>query len=70
MRHFESGSHLRCSDHSARDSDAIVPFGASGKRAHEAVHGSELVVIEGGPHAIIASHVPQFNDTLLALLAR
>lgn len=52
------------------DSDAIVPFEASGKRAHEAVDGSELVVIEGGPHAINASHVKQFNDALLAFLAR
>lgn len=52
------------------DSDAIVPFEASGKRAHEAVDGSELVVIEGGPHAINASHVQQFNDALLAFLAR
>ena len=52
------------------DSDAIVPFEASGKRAHEAIDGSELVVIEGGPHAINASHVQQFNDALLAFLAR
>ena len=52
------------------DSDAIVPFEASGKRAHEAVDGSELVVIEGGPHAINASHVQQFNAALLAFLAR
>ena len=48
------------------DSDAIVPFEASGERAH----GSELVVIEGGPHAINASPVQQFNDALLGFLAR
>ena len=52
------------------DSDAIVPFEASGKRAHEAVDGSELVVIEGGPHAINASRVKHFNDALLAFLGR
>src|SRR6478735_8894956 len=32
------------------DSDGIVPFEGSGKRTHEAVAGSELVVVEGAPH--------------------
>ncbi|MDQ6688579.1 MAG: alpha/beta hydrolase [Actinomycetota bacterium] len=52
------------------DSDAIVPFPASGKRAHDAIPGSELVVIKGGPHGINASHPKAFNDALLAFLAR
>jgi len=52
------------------DSDAVVPFEASGKRAHEAIAGSELVVIKGGPHAINATHVAEFNEALLAFLAR
>jgi non-heme chloroperoxidase len=52
------------------DSDAIVPFEASGQRSHEAIAGSELVVIKNGPHGINASHPEQFNDALLAFLAR
>jgi len=52
------------------DSDAIVPFEASGKRSAEAIDGSELVVIEGGPHGINASHAEQFNQALLGFLAR
>ena len=52
------------------DSDAIVPFEASGKRSAQAIAGSELVVIEGGPHGINASHAEQFNQALLGFLAR
>ena len=52
------------------DSDAIVPFEASGKRAHEAIAGSELVVIKDGPHGINASHAGEFNAALLEFLAR
>ena len=52
------------------DSDAIVPFEASGKRSHEAIAGSELVLIKDGPHGINASHPERFNDALLAFLAR
>jgi pimeloyl-ACP methyl ester carboxylesterase len=52
------------------DSDAIVPFEVSGKRSHELIAGSELVVIEGGPHGINASHPEQFNRALLDFLAR
>ena len=52
------------------DSDAIVPFEASGKRSAEAIVGSELVLIEGGPHGINTSHAEQFNQALLDFLAR
>jgi non-heme chloroperoxidase len=52
------------------DSDAIVPFEASGKRTAEAIDSSELVMIEGGPHAINASHAEEFNQALLDFLAR
>jgi len=50
------------------DSDGIVPFEVSGKRAAEAIAGSTLVVIEGGPHGINASHPEQFNAALLDFL--
>ncbi len=52
------------------DSDAVVPFEASGKRSAEAIANSELVVIEGGPHGINASHAQEFNEALLSFLAR
>jgi pimeloyl-ACP methyl ester carboxylesterase len=50
------------------DSDGIVPFEGSGRRTHEAVAGSELVVIEGGPHGFDVSHAEQFNRALVAFL--
>ncbi len=50
------------------DSDAIVPFEVSGKRSHESIPGSKLVVIEGGPHGVNASHAVQFNAALLDFL--
>ena len=34
------------------DSDAIVPFEVTGKRSHELIPDSELVLIEGGPHGV------------------
>ena len=52
------------------DSDAIVPFAASGKRSHESIPGSELVLIKGGPHGINASHPEEFNGALLTFLAK
>jgi non-heme chloroperoxidase len=52
------------------DSDGIVPFEVSGKRTHETVSGSELVLIEGGPHGLNATHASQFNATLLEFLAK
>ncbi|GAC1347400.1 MAG: bromoperoxidase [Myxococcales bacterium] len=50
------------------DSDAIVPLEVSGKRTHEAIKGSQLVVIKGGPHGINASHPGQFNRSLIEFL--
>jgi non-heme chloroperoxidase len=52
------------------DSDAIVPFEVSGKRSHEAIKGSQLVVIKGGPHGVNASHAEAFNKALLEFLGR
>ena len=51
------------------DSDAIVPFEVSGKRSAEAIEGSTLVVVEGGPHGLNATHAQQFNQALLEFLA-
>jgi pimeloyl-ACP methyl ester carboxylesterase len=52
------------------DSDAIVPLEKSGRRTHEQVAGSELHVVEGGPHGINVSHAAEFNEALLAFLER
>ncbi|WP_151084048.1 alpha/beta fold hydrolase [Nocardioides cynanchi] len=46
------------------DSDATVPFEGSGKRTHEAIAGSKLVVIEDGPHGINVSHTLEFNNAV------
>ena len=51
------------------DADAIVPFEVSGKRSAEAIEGSTLVVVEGGPHGLNATHPQQFNQALLEFLA-
>lgn len=52
------------------DSDGIVPLEGSGQRTHEAIDGSELVVIEGGPHGINVSHASEFNQALGTFLAK
>lgn len=50
------------------DSDAIVPFEVSGKRTHEQVASSELVVVKDGPHGINVSHTEEFNAALVRFL--
>lgn len=50
------------------DSDRIVPVEVSGRRTHELVKGSRLVVIKGGPHGINWTHAEQFNKELLEFL--
>jgi len=52
------------------DSDAVVPFEGSGRRTHEAIAGSELVVVEGGPHGFNVSHAGELNEALIAFLAK
>jgi pimeloyl-ACP methyl ester carboxylesterase len=52
------------------DSDAIVPFEVSGKRMLEAIKGSQLVLIKGGPHGVNATHPEQFNKALIEFLRR
>ncbi|GAB2569201.1 alpha/beta fold hydrolase [Microlunatus antarcticus] len=52
------------------DSDGVVPFEGSGQRTHAAIAGSELVVVEGGPHGFNVSHAGEFNESLIAFLAK
>jgi pimeloyl-ACP methyl ester carboxylesterase len=51
------------------DDDRIVPLAISGTRTHEAVHGSRLVTIQGGPHGINWTHADEVNRALLGFRA-
>ena len=51
------------------DSDAIVPFEISGRRSHEIISNSQLVLIEGAPHGFNTTHAEQFNRALLDFLS-
>lgn len=51
------------------DSDGVVPFEVSGKRSHEAIANSTLVLVEGAPHGVNATHADEFNKALLDFLA-
>lgn len=50
------------------DSDAIVPFEASGKRTAEIVTDAKLVVVPDAPHGFNVTHAETFNAELLAFL--
>lgn len=50
------------------DADDIVPFEGSGRRTHEAIPGSALHDIAGGPHGINVSHAAEFNAVVLDFL--
>jgi len=50
------------------DSDRIVPLEASGRRTHEMIEGSRLVVVENGPHGLNWTHAAQLNEALLDFL--
>ena len=52
------------------DADFVVFYEGSGKRTHDAIPGSELHVIAGGPHGCNVSHADEWNSTLLDFLAR
>lgn len=52
------------------DADRILPIDVTGKRTHELVKGSRLVVIEGGPHGLNWTHADQVNRELLDFLGQ
>lgn len=49
--------------------DGTVPFDGSGKRTHDAIPQSELVVVADAPHGFNVSHAKAFNEALLDFLA-
>jgi len=50
------------------DADRIVPIDASGRRTHELVKGSKLVVVQGAPHGLLWTHAEKVNSELLSFL--
>ena len=50
------------------DADRVLPFPATGKRLHDAVAGSQLVVVADGPHGIPWTHADEVNRAMLDFL--
>ena len=50
------------------DADRILPFPMTAKRLPGLINEIELVVIEGGPHAIAWTHADQVNDAMLRFI--
>ncbi len=50
------------------DSDRTVPFEVSGKRTHELVKGSQLVLLKGAPHGFLWTHAQETNRALIDFL--
>lgn len=50
------------------DSDRILPIEVTGNRTHEAIKGSRLVVVEGGPHGLNWTHADKVNPELVNFL--
>jgi len=52
------------------DSDGTVPYEGSGKRTHEAIAGSDVVLLANAPHGCNVSHADDFNLALLNFLKK
>ena len=50
------------------DADRVLPFDKTGRRLPGLIKDVQLVVIEGGPHAIAWTHAAQVNTALLNFL--
>jgi non-heme chloroperoxidase len=50
------------------DADRVLPFPNTGKRLPGLIKDMQLVVIQGGPHAIAWTHTDQLNQALLGFL--
>jgi non-heme chloroperoxidase len=50
------------------DADRILPIAVTGNRTHEAIKGSRLVVVKGGPHGLNWTHADQVNAELVSFL--
>jgi len=52
------------------DSDRIVPLEVSGQLTHQAVAGSRLAVMAGGPHGLNWTHAEDVNRELVSFLGQ
>jgi non-heme chloroperoxidase len=52
------------------DSDRILPLAATGTPTQQAVKGSRLVVVKGGPHGLNWTHAEEVNRELLSFLGQ
>jgi pimeloyl-ACP methyl ester carboxylesterase len=52
------------------DSDRIVPLEVSGQLTHQAVAGSRLAVVAGGPHGLNWTHAEDVNRELVSFLSQ
>lgn len=51
------------------DADRILPIAATGARTHEAIKGSQYLVLEGAPHGLAWTHADEVNEALIGFLA-
>ena len=52
------------------DADQVLPLGKTAKRLPALIKDMQLIVVEGGPHAIPWTHAGQVNTALLDFLRR
>jgi non-heme chloroperoxidase len=50
------------------DADQVLPIGKTAHRLPGLIKDMQLVVVEGGPHAILWTHAGQVNTALLDFL--
>ena len=50
------------------DADQVLPLDKTGRRLPALIKDAQLIVIEGGPHAIPWTHAAQVNAALLAFI--
>lgn len=50
------------------DNDRILPVDVCGRKTHEAIKESQLVVFEGAPHGLLWTHAVEVNHALLDFL--
>jgi non-heme chloroperoxidase len=50
------------------DADRVLPFPNTGQRLPPLIRDCELVVVQGGPHAIAWTHTDQVNQPLISFL--
>jgi len=52
------------------DSDEIVPFEVSGKKAYDMIDNAELKLIKNGPHGLSFTHSEELNEAILDFIKK